>query len=56
MARIASDLKLFEILSKEDNRVLDTKQLAKTTTADEVLLGMSSVYRLTDNARCLGAD
>ncbi|KAL2048481.1 hypothetical protein N7G274_000393 [Stereocaulon virgatum] len=39
MARIASDLALFEILSREDNRVLNTKQLAEITTADEVLLG-----------------
>ena len=38
-ARIASDLKLFEILSEKEGSAFSTKQLAETTEADQVLLG-----------------
>lgn len=38
-ARVASDLKLFEILSQKEGSTVSTKQLAETTNADQVLLG-----------------
>ena len=38
VARIGSDLNLFEILSKQDDSI-STRKLAEDTGADEMLLG-----------------
>ncbi|KAM0797154.1 hypothetical protein BDR22DRAFT_892479 [Usnea florida] len=38
-ARLASDLRLFEILSKDEGSTFSTEQLAETTQANHVLLG-----------------
>ena len=39
VAKIASDLELFETLAKQDGSVFGTRQLSEITKADELLLG-----------------